>query len=315
MWVAQNLEHSEFLKNISNFFRQEERNGRLNLKRVFSDSVMVVSDYGGDHKESAFKTFTFVLFDADILKHWDTLRTNIRKNILKDNRVMCFKKLADKRRAIALDGFLDAANELSGVSISFCIHRDLLQFIFAGIEDIIQLQQVLRCKWKKKMLDNLWTTVQLVTLLTGGLVQDWQNILWVSDEDHFTGSHERKTEVAYLLRKSRELNHPTHRAEALFQSVAACPNDRTEMMFEDLCALPDLLAGALSEVWSAAYRKSRLTSDCGEYPIELDNVSEKAAKIFDWHLIQGVHLRKVTCLLVPSQKDGIKYEFLIPSIQ
>ncbi len=98
-------------------------------------TLLVVSDYGGDHKECRFLSYSFLLADLTYLWHWDDERTRLRRDVLRDGRRLSYHRIqSDQQRARALVPFLRAANSIPGLLITFLVDKRI-QTIFASDGD------------------------------------------------------------------------------------------------------------------------------------------------------------------------------------
>jgi hypothetical protein len=314
MWKMHHPPNADFLLNLSRHFSRLADTGPGVFPLFLGDTVHLASDYSSGGKgKGDFFIASLLLFDFAQNGEWDSLRREVRSKYLKDQRRMSFKDLGDARRAQALPEFLSAADGLHGILMSFGIHKDL-KYVFTIDKDLEYCQREfrLRAKWERKTFEHMMRIVMLVTFVCGGLVQDTQEILWITDDDDFTGTHERMLDVVDMLHFYRAVNHRSHVAEALVQKVSDTPNARHDMLFEDMCSIPDLAAGALSQCWTLAGRNVDLNISDKPVPVDLSNASQKAKTIFEWHAKTGQRLRRLLCLLVPDPDPKIAFRVLTP---
>jgi hypothetical protein len=151
-----------------------------------------------------------------------------------------------------------------------------------------------------------------VTFFSGGLLQDWQDITWITDDDEFTHDFDRREDAARLLRLWRAINQRSHKAEAIFQAVSLTPN--RDMFFEDLCSIPDLVAGATAEFYTYINRTTPLKPDVVPAEITVPNeVSDKAKTIMEWYVKHSLRLKRLVCLITPSPTPEYAYQVLVPT--
>lgn len=315
MWRMHRPPNADFLLNLSTHFSRLADGGPGVFPLFLGNSVYLASDYsgGGKGKGDLF-IVSLLLFDFERCGEWDKLRREVRSKHLKDNRRMSFKALGDARRAQALPEFLAAADDLHGILLSFGIHKDL-KHVFTKDTDLDYCQREfgLRAKWDRDTFEHMMRIVMLVTFVCGGLVQDTQGILWVTDDDDFTATHKHMLDLTDMLHFYRAVNHRSHVAEALVQKVSAMPNAQHEMLFEDACSIPDLAAGALSQCWTLVGRDYDLNITGEPLAISLANASKKAKRIFEWHAKSKQRLRRLLCLLVPDPDPKIAFRVLTPT--
>ena len=71
--------------------------------------LMFGSDYSGSHSGSQFRTYGFVIGDADASPEWPARCRESRSAFLAGGRRMAFKSLNDRQRRRALIPFLEAS--------------------------------------------------------------------------------------------------------------------------------------------------------------------------------------------------------------
>jgi hypothetical protein len=140
----------------------------------------------------------------------------------------------------------------------------------------------------------LWTS-HLGSLLFAGLSAPGQNLLWFTDEDDIGANPQRVTEATTLIAHISS-GYQSHPSGHLRFGTTACDNG--DLFLEDIVAIPDLAAGALSEV-PKIHSQSRISQIA--MPLR-GHVSNKALAILGW-LASGAHptLHKLT--LVVDQGD------------
>lgn len=319
MWRCHNPPNTDFLLNLSSHFGSINKTNPAKFPLFIGKEILIASDYSNGQHQGEFFVISVLIIESDIANIWDRDRRVVRNEHLKDKRRLSFKALGDRRKASALPEFLGAANQLNGMLFNFCIHKSLRRGLMTDKGDLEWAKSRLgfRARWKRKTFDHLVSIASFVTFICGGLVADTQDIFWVTDDDDFTGSHIRKVDVANLLRFYRAVNHPSHSGEAIFQAVSAMPNDHTQvqMMYEDLCSIPDLAAGATAECWSTALKNHDLNISTEGIPVDLSAASDKSRRVFQWCSEDHVRMRKLSCLFVPDPDPEIQFRLLTPDVR
>jgi hypothetical protein len=114
IWQALERPELGMLDTISETIRIEEwRNPELLSSIRSGPSLVIATDYGGEHQSARYRSISFVLADLQFLWYWNDLREEIRKTILKDSRRLSYKRLT-KPAARALVRFLRATNTIPG---------------------------------------------------------------------------------------------------------------------------------------------------------------------------------------------------------
>lgn len=87
--------------------------------------LMFGSDYSGDHKESKFRTYCYLIVDGDHSPQWPVYRRKFRTEFLLDGRRMSFKGLNDGQRRRALVPFLETADFLNGHLVGLIVTKEV----------------------------------------------------------------------------------------------------------------------------------------------------------------------------------------------
>jgi hypothetical protein len=158
---------------------------------------------------------------------------------------MSFKDLRDKRRQLALRGFLDAANGLCGLSFTLAINKDL-GTLFDGPQplDLANPEFSEFRDWAPRSLEKTFRIVHVLSFLLAALLRSGQNVLWFTDEDSIAANPARVASLTKLVTWISS-EYLTFGLGHLRCGTTAC--DDGSRRIEDLAAIPDLVAGAVSE--------------------------------------------------------------------
>ena len=124
--VWQPLERPELgmLNTISQTIRAEERRTPELLTSVrLGPSLIIATDYGGEHQSARYRSLSFLVADMQFLWYWNERREEIRKTILKDSRRLSYKRLTEACRARAMVPFLRVSNSIPGLLVTFLIDK------------------------------------------------------------------------------------------------------------------------------------------------------------------------------------------------
>ena len=88
-------------------------------------TLMVLSDYGGQHKGSKFETYSFLQFDLEANQIWVEKQKEFRKSFMTDGRRMSFKTMNDNLRRRSLIPFLSMADSINGWLVTFSVSKQL----------------------------------------------------------------------------------------------------------------------------------------------------------------------------------------------
>jgi hypothetical protein len=153
--------------------------------------LFIGSDYGGDHKDSSYKTYAFLLVD-DKPSQWLSAQRRIRATHFTDGRRMSFKRLGDPQRQAALVPFLQAAHDLPGHLVVFAIHKSVnLYPMNKDDPDWAGKVFALSANWKRPSLDDAIRKSHLFALLVSQWSKPLMDVTWISDEDEFVANDKR----------------------------------------------------------------------------------------------------------------------------
>ena len=157
-----------------------------------SSNIIVASDYSGEHADSGYMVFSFIIADLEKLQSWDEQRIKVRQEVLFDNRRMAFKNLRDKQRMNALEPFLSAANNLSGFSFTLAIDTKIDSLFNTNLPlDLSNPDFVNFQSWTRGTLEKAGVIVHFLSFLLAGLLHPNQNLIWITDEDSIAANDDR----------------------------------------------------------------------------------------------------------------------------
>ncbi|HEY1938706.1 MAG TPA: hypothetical protein VGJ33_12285 [Candidatus Angelobacter sp.] len=209
-----------------------------------AERLLVASDYSGAHRGSAYDVYTTLVADASSCAAWLESRAHIRAQFLSQNRRMSYKALNDGQKRRALGPFLAAADQISGICASFAISK-AAGTIFQA-DDQPHNPELSEClEWPKPLFERTFRIVHIVSFFIAGLSRPNQDVLWFSDEDEIAASPKRLIFLTKLWANVLS-NYAVHSFRHLRCGTTA--SDDGSNSIEDLAAIPDLVAGALSDL-------------------------------------------------------------------
>lgn len=133
-----------------------------NIRR--GDNLVIASDYGGDHKRSRFRAYSFLLANLDALDRWNRARRLFRLRHLRDGRRMSFTRLGDLKRRKALPEFLNIADTIPGILISVLVDRRIGSiFSKTADRDLPWIASLRTAGWSTSGLERLFTIVHFAS--------------------------------------------------------------------------------------------------------------------------------------------------------
>jgi hypothetical protein len=275
----------------------------VNLPALNGTTLYVTSDYSGYDNESRYFVISVLVADLDNSACWENFRRDVRNRYMADGRRMSFKKLNDANRLKALVPFLEASDEIEGICLNIGIRKEIKNlYIDEKVFEYVQNKETLKGRWSDKSLENMFRIVHFVGLVIAGLAKPDQNIYWISDEDEIMANPTRSSDVAMLISAFTSL-YVEHSLGEL--GVGTTKLDEGDRLEEDFAAVPDLAAGAVSEMLTKVGNMSHNCTFYGNTVHELpDYLSKKTEVILAWLGDENRQLKK-SILLFEQVKEKI----------
>ena len=138
-----------------------------------------------------------------------------------------------------------------------------------------------------------------MSLFIAGFCKPDQNIYWISDQDMIFANPDKSEDVALLLSALTDMYVKDKLGELRIGTTSLDEGNH----LEDLAAIPDLCAGALSEYLTA------LCSMCGgkivggiAYPSP-QGITLKTEQITSWIMANNPNLKRILLLFVSADKN------------
>lgn len=212
---------------------------------------------------------------------------------------MSFKRLNDGQRRRALIPFLQAANQLTGLSFSVAVNKKCKGF-FEGATplDLTNPEFARYRKWKVAVLEKAFFIVHVLGALLGGLADRGQDVFWFTDEDNIAANDDRIYELTSLfawissIYLDFDLGH---------LRCGTSRSDNGTRQLEDFLAIPDLVAGAIAEQMQASFLNP---STSGIFWMSRGDFSDKTRNITWWFSDAGQNLKRLLCTVDPVSGGG-----------
>jgi hypothetical protein len=266
--------------------------------------LILASDYAGEHRDSDYQVATFLLTTASGLAAcWDRQREAIREKHLSDGaRTMAFKNLADGSRQRAIVPFLNACTSIPGIIFCVAIDKTLMRSPLGYHINISH-------DMKPRVFARLTRIAMLGSILVGGLSDTGQDIHWITDEDDFVCNERIAGQSMEVLALMLRRFQPGLGMVELGIAGKFVDNKRAE----DLCAIPDLVGGAIAENLSSL-DKAAIPRSAEMFTPVFKRPNTKTALILGWFSsLKSGPLTKLLCLVRPDSHGGFLYSFADPN--
>ncbi len=263
-----------------------------------SDAMLVFSDYGGAHKDARYEVMSFLVTTQEGISAFLDERRRLRDGPLGTRRRMAYKSLNDEVRLRSLPAFLEAADQLAGLLISFAVEKAAAHRLGEAHRPETAFGDL--GPWASRSFRKLTTIGHLAGIVVQGLRNDGQSLLWITDEDEIAPNPVKHAEATRILGHLLNCYCTGPMGHFRFGTTAADPGD---LHIEDLAAVPDLAAGCLSDVLSflSPHPKSHTVQRL--YVPTDGGVAAKARRVAEWLAESASPLDKVN--IVVDERDGL----------
>jgi hypothetical protein len=217
--------------------------------------LALVSDYAGEHRRARFQVLSYLLADRPgILRTWDDKRRAIRFKYLKDGRRLEFKSLGDRNKQKALGPFLSAASSINGVLFCVAIEKTIKSISYPALPSPADIAKWSHLSWSPKVFEKLVRIFHFGSFLVAGLCRPGQNLIWITDDDDIVPNEDFQEDVCRIGGRMLQHYYPQKMGQLTFGIAGKFEDERRA---EDLVSIVDVVAGAVSEMFSAKQRKNR----------------------------------------------------------
>lgn len=212
---------------------------------------------------------------------------------------MSFKQLSDAIRIKALWSFLEAASQLKGVLVCFAVEKG---FSFPKGR-LPNWQHNLTADTLNKLIE----VCVLGGLMVDGLRGPGQNVHWITDDDSIVSTEGAVQDAIDLM------EGVLHRYanEELEVRLGIASHFEDDLRAEDLVAIPDVAAGALSESLTTLGKANMATSGSGPSGIaQFDSI--KTSLIHTWRCDKSQPLKHMNAVVRRADEGKMLLSFLAP---
>jgi hypothetical protein len=217
------------------------------LLPVSNGVMLIASDYSGQHKGASHEAYSFLVTTLEALDNWQIAREQFRSQWLPDGRRLSFKQLREPVRRRSLPFFLDMAGAIRGNVITFLVDTRIKSFMDNGPATIHEaFPDCFPSDTKPGTMEKMLRLATFLAMLTAGFRREDQRSLWISDHDETLDTFNKREGFArlgyYLTFAFSRWTKPADLEFGTTESIYA------PIWAEDVCAIPDLIAGACSRL-------------------------------------------------------------------
>lgn len=263
-----------------------------------SDAMLLFSDYGGAHNHARYVVMSFLVTTPEGISVFLGRRRQLRDGPLGPQRRMAFKSLNDNVRLRSLPAFLDAADHLAGLLISFAVDKAAAHRL--GEQYLHETAFGPLGAWAPRSFRKLTTIGHLAGIVVQGLRKDGQDLLWITDQDEIAPNHVKHAEATLVLGHLLSCYCTGSLGHFRFGTTASDPGD---LHIEDLAAVPDLAAGVLCDLLSFLAPHPQAQTVQRVYVPTDGGVAAKTRRLAEWLSESPSPLAKVN--IVVDERDGL----------
>jgi hypothetical protein len=265
---------------------------------VPSDDLLILSDYGGEHRSATHLIYCYLVVRRGAHSCLSALKT-IRNECFSDRRIMSYKRLSDVARQKALIPFLSAAAHLDGHLVGIAVDKRKRWLSTARDSDqVIRESFRLKSSWNARALEGMMRKAHFASILISLFSRPYTNVTWITDADEFVANDARHDDALLVAARLSSLYVPHPMGVFRLNTTG---QDPALVDHEDLCAIPDLAAGMLSDTMSGL---SRDGWGEGARKVLDRELSHKADVILEWFFDSTMRLRKT---LIAINVEGSRY--------
>jgi hypothetical protein len=264
--------------------------------------VFILSDYGGEHADALFNTYTCVVCASDPLKPYLDQVMELRKRHLMHNpyREYAYKRLSDGPMSRSVEEFLEISNTfVPGLVVNLAIDKSI-KSIFGKVsleKTINYFSEAGLGNWKKKEAEKLLRITHLIAIVLATITVDGQKFLWLSDNDSINENGKLRNfqnTIDIFLKTLAMYTKNNYELLGFAKPFESPLNTDVEPVFQkmsNLLSISDLAAGAFQDILKEKYSGKEL------------NLKPGKEAVIKWMGRDGVSLRKFN-LVFTTNGDG-----------
>ena len=273
------------------------------LRAFGNRTVALFSDYGGEHKESRYHTYSFLVTGLDLAVSFQQKMADIRQQYGLYESEIAYKRFREGRMRAALPDYLKALNNLlPGLLFTLVVDKEIKSLF--GVEtkdDREAVREHLRTAGfgskKPDVIEKTLRITHMAAFLTGLLAHDGQKIFWMTDNDPISEGERGASETLSLFARAVEIYMREGVSFDLVGGGTAFVERHTDTL--DLLSAADIVCGALSDYLT----KRESVAECDI------KVKEGSDRVLQWMPLNGVGLGKLVIMMRPDH-GGVRLSTL-----
>ena len=268
-----------------------------------SETISVFSDYGGDHKEALFHTYSFLFVEwnntAFFFDKMAELREKYKLN--KPFKEIEYKQLHYGPINRSLQDYLYLANNtVNGLLFNLIVEKIIYSILGPNKKETIKEVKTIIEKenlgtYNPHTAEKVLRIIHIIGYFTRLLSKQGQKVFWMTDNDAIIPDINNSKGFRELFGNILALYAPSSNYYNLTgYAVPFKKENQGDKPMIDLLSLTDLSAGAIEHYFTRDKKMAELT------------VKEHANKIVMWLALQGIGLKKLNVVVRDDGKGNVK---------
>lgn len=222
-----------------------------NLKAFENQTVAIFTDYGGEHRESRYFTYSALTLAWNLTGSFLEIMKEIRRENQLEDKEISYKDFRMGQLARSLPEYLRALDFLvPRFLLTVAVDKRVLSLFGPGGKETndrlaSELNAIGIIGRKSKVNEKLLRVVELSAFLTALLAWDGQKIFWMTDHDSISPTNAKHEETLVLF--GRYLNLFARDNHSFPTVGGALPFAKRSIDHLDLLSVADICAGSISE--------------------------------------------------------------------
>jgi hypothetical protein len=296
----QYLTHGSYFNDVMRNVAGDHPHFLPSLQR--SEKLVITSDFTGDHRGSRFTTFSFMLVPTEAMPSWDHYRRSIRQRFALLDRRIAYSKLNDGWKRAAITEFCRVGNAIPGLSVTILIDKRIKSLFNPSggrVPPDLPIGGQTFSRWKPAVFERVLRAAYFVALFVAGLSAPAHRVVWITDEDDIAPNSPSLADLRHIFRSilGHIQSHPVGDTQIETTGTTAS----SDLLCEDLTAIPDLIAGAVNTLVCSYGAQVPLHSFMTLAPDKLDSKARAMiTTLFEAH----APLRKMIFTIEPTDHPG-----------
>jgi hypothetical protein len=254
--------------------------------------LLLTADYSGEQSDSRYRTVGLLLVNEEDLQPWKARLAAVRAAGLGRRRLSYKALRSDAIRWKALSAFLASAGPLRGYCLAVAFEKNMVPLV----GDVADHKGVLAplSGWPKEVRRKALEVAMVVSVLVMSASPSDADLMLVTDNDAMAAHPQRLEEFVTQINVLLGQLTPKRFGTVTFRTTSI-PADN--LFVEDLCALPDLAAGALMDFLRSPTARS-------QEPLQATSsaLDERTQVLLDWMLREGSGLTRLAAIVDRSDQ-------------